>query len=124
MICNILHARYIGPYVALHGETALIRSPVPIGWTIPVHVLAQFDDLSLGMNATHGWVTIPMSHFEVLPAYTVGTPEYERWIAWLDDWSSREENEGASGTDLARAGRTLAAIVSVSVDDAQRQTAA
>lgn len=50
--------RYIGPIEVLKGKTALINGKAA------TDVMAQFDDLSLPHEYTHGWKCLPADHFE------------------------------------------------------------
>jgi len=49
---------YIGNAEVLKGKTALVRES-----DVPGTVLAQFDDLSLGLGFTHTWLMFKASEF-------------------------------------------------------------
>lgn len=52
---------YIGPMHKLKGKTAIIKN---IGY-MPGRCEAQFDDMDLPQNLTHGWRTFMVEDFEI-----------------------------------------------------------
>lgn len=61
MAKKTLKGTYIGPVIALKGETALVM--VDADDPRPTEVVVQFDNLVLGRAFTHGWHPYPIEQW-------------------------------------------------------------